>query len=263
MRELTQIEFDVQSNWKVFYFIRSRRIDVNAEPRRTNERSQIGMHKLHGMNRHVFRDIRRKARVPLEKCYWEGHADKWHLSWNGRVAKMSRDHCYEAMNQPNLWSDWCVSAGCEIWAVLPGSAVLHFMSTSGRSQRVKRSWCGNFMGNLIVCALWEISCDFSIDPRKMRVDSFPRTQLINVAGCDFLWLRLHDGFRRWILLTGIYYKFLARTFLLWRALTGVGDNNFGRNYPSQSVGWVTFYWKLSIFRVLAKKLISCWKKLAK
>lgn len=51
-----------------FHFIRSRRIAVNVEPRRTNN-SQIGMHKLHGMNRHVFRDIRRlirKARVPLK-----------------------------------------------------------------------------------------------------------------------------------------------------------------------------------------------------
>lgn len=37
MRALTQIQFDVQSNWKVF-----RRIAVNVAPRRTNK---IGMHK--------------------------------------------------------------------------------------------------------------------------------------------------------------------------------------------------------------------------
>lgn len=148
-------------------------------------------------------------------------------------------------------SSWlcCFAFHEHLWAKQKSQAVM-MRKFHGKSN------CLCTLGNL----MWG---DFSIDPREMRVDSFPRTQLINGAGCDFLWLRLHDGFRRRILLTGIYYKFLARTFLLWRALTGVEDNNFGRNYPSQSVGWVTFYWRLSISRVLARKLISCRKKLAK
>lgn len=129
--ELTQFQFDMQSNWKVFSPLASYRRKCCAE---ANKRRNIGTHKLHGMNRHVFRDIWRLiriARVPVEKCYWEGYADKWHLSWNGRIAKMSRDHCWVALADSSKVKVQWMRHGAELIAKYerPEQSVLHFMNS--------------------------------------------------------------------------------------------------------------------------------------
>lgn len=146
---------------KFFHFIRSRRIAVNAEPRRANN-SQIGMHKLHGMNRHVFRDIRRlirKARVPLKSVTGKAMRINDIYRETGELRK-----CQEIIATWRWIKRSCSAidasaliAKYEPFDSFPGYAVLHFMSTSGRSRRVKRSWRGNFMINLIstFCALCE------------------------------------------------------------------------------------------------------------
>lgn len=159
---------------KFFYFIRSLRIAVNVEPRRTNN-SQIGMHKLHGMNRHVFRDIWRlirKARVPLKSVTGKAMRINDIYRETGELRK-----CQEIIATWRWIKRSCgaIDASPLIakYEPLASILVLHFMSTSGRSRRVKRSWSGNFMGNLIstFCALWEMP--YEVISSSMRVKCGP------------------------------------------------------------------------------------------